>query len=198
MKILFQISLISFFMLLNLDNNSTTRFCNDKNSVTMKTGKQCVTIHNLPNGCCKKKIRIIKGNDYSVYIPFKDSSLIYFCMDEQETLNYEKIKNMHTAVSCWRLNHKLYSALKKDLHIELQSFYSNYSKECGCSFSDIYEYDTCKTIDLRGKNDNKYWRDIWEGEYCIGYIVFDSTYIASFDFFLDKAADNLRIQSCED
>ena len=115
-------------------------------------------------------------------------------MDESETFNYENIKNIHAAVSCWRLNHKKYSTLK-ELHINLQSIYS---KECGCSFSDIYKFDTCKTIDLRGEIDNKYWRDIWNGEYCIGYIVFDSTYIASFDFFLDKNADNLKIHSCED
>ena len=115
-------------------------------------------------------------------------------MDEQETLNYENLKNMHTSVSCWRLNHKFYSPLK-ELYIDLQSYYS---KECGCSFSDIYKFDTCKTIDLRGIFDDKYWRDIMIGEHCIGYIVFDSTNIAAFDFFLDKNSDNLKIQSCED
>ena len=41
MKMLCQISLILFIMLSNLGNNSTTQFCNEKNSVTIKMGKQC-------------------------------------------------------------------------------------------------------------------------------------------------------------
>ena len=56
MKILRQICMILFFLLLN----------NNENRVTIKMGKQCVTIHNLPNGYCKEKIRVIKGDNYSI------------------------------------------------------------------------------------------------------------------------------------
>lgn len=193
MKILCKICLFIFLLSIN-NNNTTTPICNGNKSKIIKIGKQCVNVYNLPNGYCEKDIRIIIGNNYSFYIPFEDSSLIYFCMDDRETFNYDNINNMHTAVSCWRLDHQLYSPLK-ELSIDFQSIYL---EECGCLLSDILKLDTCKTIDLRGVVGTKYWRDIMVGEYCLGYIVFDSTKIKSFDSFLDNSADNLTFQACED
>ena len=56
---------------------------------------------------------------------------------------------------------------------------------CNCSFSELLAYHPPKITDLRGVNGKYIWRDILVDNYCIGYIVLDSSRVKDFDNCLE-------------
>jgi hypothetical protein len=159
---------------------SPLSFLNTHNQ-TVKIGKNKFVFYDIPDGYNKDTIHVNNaGSDYEIIIPYKDSAFLYYHRDPQMCLNKENIKKIHSVESGWRMHYRHLLAEKNDgLH--------EYHKEiiyspCGCTWYEVLEYDMPDILDMRGTNGNQIWRDVLIcKEFCIGYIVRDSSMLEPFD-----------------
>ena len=149
-----------------------------------RLGTQDVHLSNIPDGYKSNDIHYISGHKDEVEIMYYDSSILYLSEDIYNFPNRNNIEMMRTIESVWRCQFEMLNALKK---IELVDSLEGNDKlrNCNCSFSELLAYHPPKITDLRGVNGKYIWRDILVDNYCIGYIVLDSSRVKDFDNCLE-------------
>lgn len=153
-------------------------FC-DSNCAIFRSEVDEIVIHNIPDGYNKDGIRIYKGHGRGLIIPYSDSSFLYIFDDIDDCPNRNNIEQLHSISSIWRNNLKLLSALRnQSFSDELrQKKYNGFD----FTYSELFEYVIPSFLDLRGIYEKQIWRDVMVDNYCIGYIVYDSSDVHAFD-----------------
>lgn len=155
------------------------RFRNEHLAVFRMDDKK-VVINNIPSGYNKKAMFIIRAEGYETFIPYQDSSILYFYEDGYSyTPNRDNIEKLRTIESIWRLHRDFYLYEKKDPHSEI--FYQMRSDICDCTIGELYAYEQPRVVDLRGKEDTFVWRDVMIDDFSMGYILYDNSKIDLFD-----------------
>ena len=140
-----------------------------------KTNYRIVTIYNIPSGYASDDIRIHKGHNNTLIIPYKNSNIFYVSDDIYNSPNRQNIEQLHNVASQWRNNNRLLQAIKKE--ITLDRLKQGLIKGCNCTYMELFEYEMPEIVDLSGKEGVQIWRDVLVKDFCIGYIVYDSSMV---------------------
>ena len=171
---------------------SPLSFLNTHNQ-TVKIGKYRFVFYNIPDGYNKNAIqKIFYGHNREIRVPYGDSAILYYDSYPRISPNIDKIEKIHSVESKWRRHYRYLSELKDERFIDPKE---KFIPSCNCTLYELLEYDMPDILDLRGTDGDQIWRDVLIcKEFCIGYIVCDSSMLEPFDKCIEATICKIKKQ----